>query len=348
MINWPNCGNDFYLNWPELSESEIVEKTKAAKRHTLSFIYYIQNDLGFDNLRIAEEFPTEDRLPMVPYHREARRLKGKVFLTTNHLKDPYDYNLYRTGIAVGDYPIDHHHDKNPETPEIEFINIRIASYSIPMGVLFTEKVPYFLVAEKNISVSNIVNGTTRLQPVVLGIGQAVGILAAISVQKSISPGNVPVRNVQEELLNHGAYIMPYIDTPADDKAFKSMQKMGVTGILKGFGVPYKWANQTWFYPEQIVSEYEWKNGLTAYYPAIKNTPASGMPLTVKYIDEILNLIFPENRPEISASQWNSWGIRQEYNLNVPLNRRTVSILTNQLIDPFRVPVDIHGNIVHHN
>jgi hypothetical protein len=46
--------------------------------------------------------------------------------------------------------------------EINFINIKIASYNIPMGALIPENTENFLVAEKNISVSNIVNGTTRL------------------------------------------------------------------------------------------------------------------------------------------------------------------------------------------
>ena len=348
MINWPNCGNDFYLNWPELSASETTQKIVAAKAHTLAFVYYIQNDLGFKNLRIADDLPTKDGLPFIPYHREARRIKGKVFLTTDHLKNPYEYNVYQTGIAVGDYPIDHHHDKNPETPHIDFINIRIASYNIPMGVLIPENTPDFLVAEKNISVSNIVNGTTRLQPVVLGIGQAAGALAAISIEKSISPDRVSVRDVQEELLKQGAYIMPYIDTKPEDNAFAYMQKTGATGILRGFGVPYKWANQTWFYPDRIVSEYEWKNGLLAYYPEIKNVPASGEAITVEFIHEILKIIFPENHTEISATKWASWGINQTFGNDTPLNRRTVSILTDRLLDPFQIPIDLNGHIIQKN
>jgi hypothetical protein len=253
--------------------------------------------------------------------------------------------LYRTGIAVGDYPIDHHHDKNPETPEIDFINIRIASYNIPMGVLIPENTPDFLVAEKNISVSNIVNGTTRLQPVVLGIGQAAGALAAIAIKKLIPPNMVPIRDVQEELLKQRAYLMPYIDTNPDDNAFASMQKMGAAGILRGSGVPYKWANQTWFYPERMVSEYEWKNGLLPYFPKIKNVPASGRTVTIEFVNEILKIIFPEKLPEINATKWSTWKIDQKYGLDTPLNRRTVSILTDRLLNPFQFPVDLNGHIV---
>ena len=345
MINWPNCGNDYYMNWPELTLEEQLRKIADAKSFTQGFVYYLQNELGFKNLRIAPEFPTDDYFPMIPYHREGRRVKGKVFLTTNHLERPYEYNLYKTGIAVGDYPIDHHHDKNSQAPQINFINIKIPSYNIPLGALIPLKTENFLVAEKNISVSNIVNGTTRLQPVVLGIGQAAGALAAISVKEKKKTTEVSVRAVQNALLNNNAYIMPYIDTNPDDHAFASMQKMGAAGILRGSGVPYKWANQTWFYPERMVSEYEWKNGLLPYYPKIKNVPASGRTVTIKFINEILKIIFPEKLTEINATKWSTWGIDQKYSLNTPLNRRTVSILTDRLLNPFQFPVDLNGQIV---
>ena len=79
MINWPNCGNDFYLNWPKLTDEERRQRLKDAKNFTLSFVYYIQNELGFKNLRLSDEFGTKDRLPFIPYDREARRVKGEVF-----------------------------------------------------------------------------------------------------------------------------------------------------------------------------------------------------------------------------------------------------------------------------
>lgn len=174
MINWPNCGNDYFVDWPNMNPDQRAAALEKAKEFTQGFVYYIQEELGFSNLRLADEFPTKDHFPMIPYDREARRAKGKVFLTVDHLERPYDHTYYRTGVAVGDYPIDHHHDKNPEAPEIAFINIKVPSYTIPLGALIPERVTNLIMAEKNISVSNIVNGATRLQPVVLGIGQAAG------------------------------------------------------------------------------------------------------------------------------------------------------------------------------
>ena len=343
MINWPNCGNDYYVNWPELTEKEYKIKVNEAKEYSLRFLYFIQNDLGFKNLRLANEFPTRDQMPLILYHREGRRLKGKVFLTANHLENPYNYNLYKTGIAVGDYPIDHHHKKNPSAPKIDFINIKIPSYSIPLGTLIPQEVENFIVAEKNISVSNIVNGTTRLQPVVLGIGQAAGALAAISVKKNKTPSTVSVREVQNELIQSNAYLLPFIDVKIENSAFASIQRIGVSGILKGYGVPYKWANQTWFYPNQIVSEIEWKKGLLPYYEEIEEVHASGKGVTLKFILEVIEIIHPEISIDDIEKNWHEWGVDQNFEENLELNRKTISVLTDKILDPFKIKIDLQGN-----
>lgn len=345
MINWPNCGNDFYLNWPELTTDDRQNKLKEAKDFTQGFVYYIQNELGFKNLRVAEEFPTGDNFPMIPYDREARRIKGKVFLTVDHLEHPYDFNLYRTGIAVGDYPIDHHHDKNPEAPEIDFINIKIPSYNIPIGSLVPENVDNLLVAEKNISVSNIVNGATRLQPVVLGIGQAAGAVAAIAISENKKPSEISIRKVQNALLQYNAYLMPFIDVKKEDSAFVAMQRIGATGILKGSGIPYKWANQTWFYPEQIVSEYEWKSGLLAYFSQLENLPASGKGVTLNFVKELMKTLNADYQEHSLHENWESWAIDQSLDENTEFNRRTISIITDKLLNPFDKEIDWQGNII---
>jgi len=344
MMNWPNCGNDFYLNWPELSAAERQEKLKEAKDFTQGFVYYIQNELGFKNFRVAEEFPTKDNFPMIPYDREARRVKGKTFLTVDHMERPYDFTFYRTGVAVGDYPIDHHHDKNTDTPEIDFINIKVPSYNVPLGSLVPKSVENFIVAEKNISVSNIVNGATRLQPVVLGIGQAAGALAATSILENKKPSEISIRQVQNALLKSKAYIMPFIDVKKEDTAFAAMQRMGATGILKSTGITYKWANQTWFYPNRTVSEHDWKTGLLPYFPELEKIAASGAGITLPFITSIVQVIQPETPLANIQMQWSNWGINQTFDEKTELNKRTVSILTEKLLNPFAMEIDWNGRI----
>ena len=94
--------------------------------------------------------------------------------------------------------------------------------------------------------SNLINGATRLQPVVMQLGQAAGAIAALSQLEDRTVRNVPVRKVQSALLEAGCYIMPYLDLPKDHKHFIALQKIGATGILRGEGRNVGWANQTWF------------------------------------------------------------------------------------------------------
>ncbi len=348
MINWPKCGNDIYLNLIEKSPAERQAMIREAKLHTLRFLYYMQTELGFKHLGIAEgEYPTRDGLPMIPYHRESRRVKGLVTFTLNHAARPYEQPeaLYRTGIAVGDYPIDHHHAKNPEAPAIDFIRIKVPAYNVPLGALIPEGVDNLIVAEKSISVTNIVNGATRLQPVVLGIGQAAGALAGICIRSRVSPRQVSIREVQSALLDARVYLMPFIDVKPEDPHFRAVQRIGATGILKGAGVPYKWANQTWFYPGHPVSEYELVTGLKAWYPRLAAVPASGKPLTLAFFGELLQTLKGEEALPGITGAWAGFGFRGSPEPDLPLSRGMAAVLTDHYLNPFAVPVDFTGRII---
>ena len=265
MINWPNDGNDYYVNALEMSHGERAVAYQKAKDHTLSMVYFIQTELGYPHLGIAEdEFNTPDHLPFIPYHRESRRIAGEVFLTLGALEDPYEDRtrpLYQYAVAVGDYPLDHHHKKNPAAALEEFPPI--PSFSIPFGSLIPKEIDGIIASEKNISVSHLVNGATRLQPCVILIGQAAGATAALAIEAGTSPREVEVRAVQQKLLDEKCWLLPFIDTSPRDPYFQPLQKLGVSGIVQGHGVPYQWANQTWIYPDSLVSYKEFTKVLQA-------------------------------------------------------------------------------------
>jgi hypothetical protein len=349
MINWPNCGNDLYMNIIEMSQDDRNKALEEAKLHSLRFIYYIQNELGYKNLGLADdEFPTADKLPFVPYHRESRRIAAETMFTLPYVLAPYEQEkgLYRTGIAVGDYTIDHHHKMNPNAPEIDFIKIRVPSYNIPMGSLIPKGSTHLIVAEKSIGVSNIVNGASRLQPVVLGIGQAAGALAGTAILKNINLQDVSVREVQQNLLDKKAFIMPFLDVPPSHPNFESIQKIGATGILKGFGVPYKWANQTWFYPEREISEFELVDGLRPLYSQFKQYwDASGDPLTFGRLMEILKVVKPDIKEDDVEKLWQDQKLPGIPTETTKLDRLSVAVLVDNILDPFSIPIDLNGNII---
>lgn len=266
MINWPGRGNDTYLDVIGIDAAQRERKLAEAKQTTLRFIYFIQHQLGFKNLGLADdEFTTDDKLPYIPYYREGRRVYGLVRFSRRNISEPFTYGdpLYRTGISVGDYPIDHHHKKNAQAPQhLSFYPI--PSFNVPLGALIPKGFSNLIVAEKGISASNIVNGTTRLQPCVLLTGQAAGILAAQAVKQRKQPARINIRTVQQELLNSNAYIMPYIDIKPESPYFGSIQKIGSTGILKGAGKSVAWANQTWFYPDSLCTTQSLWEGLKEF------------------------------------------------------------------------------------
>lgn len=341
MLNWPGYGNDTYLNVVELTEAQRERELQKAKQTTLRFVYFIQQQLGFKNLGPADdEFPAADGLALMPYHRESRRVKGLVRLTMRHIAEPFSYGdpLYRTGISVGDYPIDHHHKKNPDAPQhLEFHPI--PSYNVPLGALIPQGVSNLVIAEKSISVSNVANGTTRLQPVVLLTGQAAGTLAALAAKKSTAPKNIPVRTVQQALLNAKAYLMPYLDVTPENPHWEAVQKIGATGLLKGSGVPYKWANQTWFYPDSLVDAGKLASDVQAFANG-RYRFASSTVTTAEAIG-LAHQLRPKNKSFLSKEKfhkwvqanWENWGLKN-FAAGRHLTRLELAVLLNRTLDPF--------------
>ena len=345
MINWPIYGNDYYSNLLEMNHDQREEVFKKAKEKSLKFLYYIQDELGFYNYSLSdEEYNTKDKFPLIPYYREARRIKGIVTFSLNYIKNPYDqkYPLYRTGILVGDYPVDHHHDAHPDKkslPQLAFYPI--PSYSLPLGSIISKKTSNFLVAEKSISVSNLVNGTTRLQPVVLQVGQIAGLIASESIKNNISTNEIDIRDIQTKILNNGGYIQPYLDVEKNHPFFKAYQRIGSTGILRATGLNIGWSNQTWFYPERSIVLDQLLKDLGNYYDLNKN-PLSD--LRTKTIFKWISLV---QNQEIKNQQkiWNALGL-SNFNSDRKINRGEFAIILDYFLNPFNnFKVDIKGNII---
>jgi len=352
MINWPNYGNDTYLNIIEMNEAQREKELQKAKQTTLRFVYFIQQQLGFKNLGLADdEFSTKDALALMPYHREGRRVKGLVRFTMRHIAEPFTYGdpLYRTGISVGDYPIDHHHKKNLKAPQhLEFYSI--PSFNVPLGALIPQNFDNLIIAEKGISVSNVANGTTRLQPCVLLTGQAAGTLAALSLNYQSQPKRVPVRTVQQSLLKAKAYIMPYIDVQPSHPHFEAIQKIGSTGLLKGTGIPFKWANQTWFYPDSLVNTKAFIADVNAFHKGTYNVRSSN--LLISEAIAIAHLLKKKSSVQESTIEdpnerwqrtWQDWGL-ENFEMTRPITRLELAVLLNNTVDPFSMKAVNHQGV----
>ena len=342
MINWPIYGNDYYSNLIEMSKEEREVVFEKAKNKSLRYLYYIQDELGFDNYSISDdEYETDDNFPLIPYYREARRMKGQVTFSLNYIKNPYDqkHKLYRTGVLVGDYPVDHHHDAHPEKeklPKLAFYPI--PSYSLPFGSLISKKNSNFLVAEKSISVSNLVNGTTRLQPVVLQIGQIAGLIASESIKQNKKPSELNIRHIQSLILENGGYIQPYLDVEKTHPHFKAFQRIGSTGILRGKGINVGWSNQSWFYPENEVDLELFLNDLSPFID-LSTYPFNGLMLKdlKTWIESIINEKIDFKSDYLSLNL-------TDFNFDRKVNRGELAVIIDYYLNPFIQSINFLGEI----
>ncbi|BAY28516.1 hypothetical protein NIES2107_03460 [Nostoc carneum NIES-2107] len=210
MLNWPICGNDYGEDLERLVESKASrdEYIQESRWHSQNFAHYIQNQVGRRYGLATQVFPhSPTAFALHPYYRESRRLVGMTTITEQDIlpvSGGQVASLNIDAIAIANYPNDHHYPgfNFPLQPK----SIRWGGrwtgtpFTIPYSSLIPTTTDGFLVCEKNISVSHIANGATRLQPVVMGIGQAAGMAAAMCVELNCQPRNLPVRALQMALL----------------------------------------------------------------------------------------------------------------------------------------------------
>ncbi|MDJ0678643.1 MAG: FAD-dependent oxidoreductase [Xenococcaceae cyanobacterium MO_167.B52] len=220
MINWPIAGNDYGVGLERIiaSESSRKEFLTEAYNHSYSFAAYIQSELG-KSCSLAEDiFPHQDSslnsaFAFHPYYRESRRVIGKTTITEKDILPrangcaatlPVNEEGVVNAIAVGNYPNDHHYPgiNFPLQPKSIKWGGRWTGtpFTIPYDAIIPESLDGLVVAEKSISVSHIANGSTRLQPVVMNIGQAAGMAAALCVEFNCQPRELDIRTLQQALL----------------------------------------------------------------------------------------------------------------------------------------------------
>lgn len=226
MINWPICGNDYGQGVERLIESDVSrgEFIQESRWHSQNFAHFIQNQFGRRYGLAEKVFPhASTAFALHPYYRESRRLVG---LTTIREQDILPIaggrvaSIFNDAIAVGNYANDHHYPgvKFPLQPKSIFWGGRWTGtpFTIPYSSLIPATTDGFLVCEKNISVSHIANGATRLQPVVMGIGQAAGMAAAMCVELDCQPRDLSVKALQMALLEDNrskTAIIPLFNLP---------------------------------------------------------------------------------------------------------------------------------------
>ena len=222
MLNWPLHGNDWHWGLRRAfgadpkQEAALYEEMQA---HSLRFAEALK-EASDGWVQLGHAFPAESGSPApwlaaMPYWREGRRLVGRATVIEQDLLPvgqgascaalPRDSAGVMQSIAVGNYANDHHYP-GPDWP-LAPKSCRWGGrwtgtpFCIPYGALVSAEIANLMAADKAISTSHMANGATRLQPLVLNVGQAAGAAAALAVAQAVPPAHCSVPQLQELLIN---------------------------------------------------------------------------------------------------------------------------------------------------
>ena len=234
LMNWPR--QDYHDESPlDRTPQDFARILQAAKRVSMAFLYWLQNDVpkddgqgtGYPGLRMRKEvMGTADGLSAYPYIRESRRIVGQGRVVEQDLNiDSTAENRARwfeDSIGIGFYMVDIHPCGANERGRM----MMPKPFQIPMGALIPRGVTNLLAAGKNLGVTHLTNGAFRLHPIEWNIGEAAAILASLTLARGAAPS---VLDVQSEAVAAGLPLVWFDDLPASHPAFAAIHMAAMRG-----------------------------------------------------------------------------------------------------------------------
>ncbi len=345
--------NDYPIQISDFNSAQKEAAYKKARLRTLGLVYYLQTKLGFKNISIDNlEFTTTDHLPYLPYIREVRRSKGVIRMVLDDIYTPYNRSskLYRTSIGIGDAAPGQHLLPLGSAPETNYGTF--PAYSIPAGAVIVKDFDNFLVTEKALSVTHLVNASTMYPSVQMTVGQGIGSIAAYCAFFKTTTKSLKIRLIQNEILAYHGYLMPFIDVKQTDPQFIAIQKIGVTGLLQGVQKPSGGAAPVFFQPDSVVKTAEVKPVLSEIYTRSflwfnKYKPGEFFTINnmLSFIQE-LNLRDDKNFRLQIQNDWKAkLHLNTAFDLARPITRREFAALADVYLKPFDRSVDLTGKLI---
>lgn len=135
--------------------------------------------------------------------RESRRIMGDYLLTEDDVKSQREFD---DNICYGSFFVDIHCIDGPGMDASVWNPPAGFKYHIPYSVLLPQGVDNLLTAGRCVSCSHIALGSIRVMVQCIGMGEAAGTAAALSIRESVTPRQLDISLLQSQLRTQGGIL----------------------------------------------------------------------------------------------------------------------------------------------
>lgn len=222
----------------------------------------------------------------------------------------YSDKIYRTSVAIPGTQASH----------------------LPVSELFADSVENFLLFGENVS------------PTLL-TGQAAGAAAAYCAFFDVTNEKLDIRKTQAELIAFNSQFIRFDDISISDSIALSIQKIAVTGVLKGRPIGTKLL----FNPDSTVSSEEIRLPLKEYYTRSQIWFLDNKTDKITLKDALSLIKFTANRgKELDKEVEKGWNtslkLSGKFDMNKVLTRKELARLFDLYLKPFDRAIDLKGNL----
>ena len=137
--------------------------------------------------------------------RESRRIMGDYLLDA---EDLLEGKVFADAVSMGRYHIDFH---RPSGSWVDSRNVK--AYTIPLRSLIARDVEGLMMAGKCLSATHEAVASTRVIPIYMGQGEAVGTAAALAIKNKTTVRELDTQRLQDQLDMQGAELGQSVRPP---------------------------------------------------------------------------------------------------------------------------------------
>lgn len=216
-----------FLQIDPLNPWHLTRIAREGREMTLQTLHDLRRDAGGD---VAQPW---DRLDTGPYIaqtgtyrgiRASRRIHGLSRMTAD---DAFELHKHADGIARASWEIDLHEPERPQGHDFEYHGTRMDMesdaykprqrrteagdwFDVRYGCLVPQGVGNLLMAGRCISADIVSHASLRIQQTCMSMGEAAGAAAALSLKHAVSPDQLDVGLLIDDLSHARASVKPFV------------------------------------------------------------------------------------------------------------------------------------------